>query len=300
VTPELEDLIARARAADGSPPFSDGALVQLANGERELVWESDASGRHVAAALDSPTAAEFVVDPDARRHGHGARMLDMLTHPSRGGAGGTKLFWAHGDHPASRALARHHKLEAVRTLLHLRAPVSSGLPKRRTFSPKSSVSGQSEPETAQISVISEGPISEGVAAFGPADADAWVELNARIFAAHPEQGAITRADLDTTMAEPWFDAGDFLLLKRDGALIGYAWLKIERDSGEFYVVGVDPGNQGEGLGRQLMTAGFARLNARGIHSAHLYVEADNAPALRLYREFGFVDSRVDVQYHYTR
>jgi mycothiol synthase len=299
VTPELEDLIARALAADGSPPFSDGSLVQLENGERELVWEVDEAGRKVAAALDSRTAAEFVVDPDARRLGHGARMLDMLTHPSRGGAGGTKLFWAHGDHPASRALARHHKLEPVRTLLHLRAPVPPDLPKRRTFEPKPSVSGGFEPDSAQISVISEGPV-----AFDPADADAWVELNARIFAAHPDQGGITRADLDTTMAQPWFDAGDFLLLKRDDVLTGYVWLKIEGDAsgqrnGEFYVVGVDPGRQGEGLGRLLMNAGFARLAERGIHSAHLYVEADNAPALRLYREFGFVDSSIDVQYHYT-
>ena len=93
VTPELEDLIRRSRDADGSPPFSDGALVEFANGQRELVWELDADGRRVGAALDSPTAAEFVVDPDARGHGHGARMLDMLTHPSRGGAGGAKLFW---------------------------------------------------------------------------------------------------------------------------------------------------------------------------------------------------------------
>lgn len=270
-SPELDDLIARARAADGSPPFSDGALAQFANGERELVWELDAEGRRVGAALDSPLASEFVVDPDARRLGHGARMLDMLTHPSRGGAGG-KLFWAHGDHPAARALARHHRLESVRTLLHLTAPVP----------PATSV------------------ISQGVVPFAPADADAWVELNARIFAAHPEQGGITRADFDALVAEPWFDADDFLLLKRDGALVGYVWLKLDGSAGEFYVVGVAPELQGEGLGRVLMEAGFARLAERGIHSAHLYVEADNAAALRLYREFGFVESTVDVQYHYAR
>ncbi|MEP6479944.1 MAG: mycothiol synthase, partial [Rhodoglobus sp.] len=264
------------------------ALVELAHGERQLVWEFDAAGNRVGAALDSRAASEFVVDPDARGHGHGARMLDMLTHPARGGAGGSKLFWAHGDHPASRALARHHKLEAVRTLLHLRL---ENLPAG----------------------------SPGGDAFTPADADAWLALNARTFASHPEQGAITRADLETTMAEPWFDPADLLLLHRDGALIGYVWLKVHartaatslRDAsepasaapakdGEFYVVGVDPAHQHEGLGRLLMAAGFARLAERGIHTAHLYVEADNEAAVRLYRELGFVDASVDIQYHYTR
>ena len=272
VTPELEDLIRRSRDADGSPPFSDGALVEFANGQRELVWELDADGRRVGAALDSPTAAEFVVDPDARGHGHGARMLDMLTHPSRGGAGGAKLFWAHGDHPASRALARHHRLEAVRTLLHLRlTPLPSGS-------------------------------AEGMTAFTPADAQEWLELNARAFAGHPEQGSMSLADLQATMAEPWFDAGDFLLLREDGVLVGYAWLKVEGagQDGEFYVVGVDPAHQGRGLGKRLMSAGFARLAERGIRGVHLYVEADNAPALRLYRDYGFVEAGVDIQYHYVR
>lgn len=265
MNPELADLIARARAFDGVPPFSDGALVALANGERELVWESDAEGHHVGAALDSPTASEFVIDPDARGHGHGARMLDMLTHPSRGGAG-AKLFWAHGDQPAARALARHHRLEVVRTLLHLRLDqVPAG------------ARGETEP-------------------FTPADADAWVELNALAFAGHPEQGAVTRADLDVLMAEPWFDADDFLLLREGGQLIGYVWLKDD----EFYVVGVRPAQQGQGLGRVLMDAGFARLAERGIHSAQLYVEADNAAALRLYRGLGFVEAGVDIQYHYAR
>jgi len=280
-SPELDDLIVRARAVDGSPPFSDGALVQFANGQRELVWEFDSAGRRVGAALDSPAASEFVVDPDARRLGHGARMLDMLTHPARGGAGGAKLFWAHGNHPAARALAHHHRLESVRTLLQLRL---AHLPAAPAQEPGSGT---------------------GTTAFTPADANDWLALNARIFAEHPDQGAITRADLDVSMAEPWFDAGDFLLLRDGGELVGYVWLKIsggasEQPSGEFYVVGVAPERQGTGLGGTLMAAGFARLVERGIHSAHLYVEGDKAAALRLYRGLGFAESQVDVQYHYSR
>jgi mycothiol synthase len=61
-------------------------------------------------------------------------------------------------------------------------------------------------------------------------------------------------------------------------------------------VGVDPRRQGEGLGRVLVEAGLNRLVERGTGSASLYVEADNAAALALYRSFGFTDYSVDIQY----
>ena len=238
------------------------------------------------------------------------------------------LFWAHGDNPAARALAASHGLHPFRELLHLEAPVppaaAPGTPaflKRRSSEPAAAVSLENQADPAPLSVISEvlgtesGPapvISEGTAAAsapapviseGPrgyttADADAWLELNARAFAGHPEQGAVTRADLDALAAEPWFDADDFLLMWDGGTLIGYCWLKVEGGEGEFYVVGVSPDRQGEGLGRRLVEAGLARLASRGIRTAHLYVEGDNTPALALYRSFGFTPRSVDIQYQW--
>ena len=260
----LSDLIERSRAFDGTPPFSDGALVELERGERQLIRLEDAT------ALATDTSAEFVVDPDARRRGQGARMLELLTSRSPG----EKLFWAHGNHPAARALARSHGLEPVRELLQLRAPVPpAAKSKAASFRVASFRAG-----------IDEAP---------------WVELNGRAFAEHPEQGAVTLADLETLMSEPWFRADDFLLLWHGDRLVGYCWLKIETDSGEFYVVGVDPERQGEGLGRRLVEAGMTRLAERGIRESLLYVEADNAPALRLYRLFGFREHSIDVQYRWN-
>jgi len=251
----LEELIARATAADGSPPFSDGALIDP---EREVVWLGP------AAALVSPTEAEFVVDPDARAQGHGTRMLEALIGSN------DMLFWAHGDHPAARALAASHGLIAVRELLHLEAPVPEAGPD---------------------------PVStRHWSTYSTTDANAWLALNARAFAGHPEQGAVTRADLDALMAEPWFDADDFLLLWDGDTLLGYCWLKVEGGEGEFYVVGVSPDRQGEGLGRRLVEAGLRRLAERGIRDALLYVEADNAPAVALYRSYGFDNHSIDIQY----
>lgn len=281
---DLRDLIARATAVDGTPPFSDGALLELAQGKRQLVWETDETGRRIGAALDSPTAAEFVIDPDARGRGHGSRMLDMLTHPARHGAGAAKLFWAHGDHPAARILAQHHRLVAERTLQHLEAEVPATLPKRRGFDAPSAGSVGGGTGTARE-----------LRAFDAADADALVALNARVFTADPERGALTRADLDLLTKAPWFDREDLLLLHEGGEPIGFVWLKVD----EFYRVGVSPEHQGRGLGRQLMGAGFARLASKGIRKAHLHVE-DDAAAIALFRDLGFVDSTIDIQYHYTR
>lgn len=273
--PFLRTLIQQATWQDGQPPFSDQSLVGMRAGARELLLLDE-----VAAAILSPTEAEFVVAPDARGQGNGTTMLEAILAARPG----ELRIWAHGDHPAARALARSHGFEPVRELLQLRAPVVAP--------------AHAEPVE---------PFRPGV------DDEEWLRLNARAFATHPEQGRLSQPDLDALLREPWFDPGDFLLLRdgainsgdidsggnggdNGGAIIGYCWLKIEGSVGEFYVVGVDPDRQGEGIGRRLMDAGFARLAARGIHTAALYVEADNVPALRLYRPLGFVEHSIDIQY----
>jgi mycothiol synthase len=271
-------LVERARTVDGQPPFSDQSLVDLRTGARELVAIDE-----VAAALTSPSTssesvdAEFVVDPDARGRGLGTQLLETLLSRSPAGL----LVWAHGDHPAARALAASHGLIAVRELLHL----SRELP---TFA------GLSANNPTKVG-------NSGIATFEVGrDEDAWVALNAIIFASHPEQGSVTRADLVQLESEPWFSADDFLVLRDGDAMIGYCWLKIEGDRGEFYVVGVHPDRQGDGLGSRLFDAGLMRMRELGIRIAHLYVEGDNAPALRLYRSRGFERDGVDVQYAFRR
>jgi mycothiol synthase len=89
------------------------------------------------------------------------------------------------------------------------------------------------------------------------------------------------------------------VLRHGGRMIGYCWLKVEGGRGEFYVVGVDPDHHGEHLGGVLFDAGLARLHERGIHSAHLYVEANNTAALGLYRSRGFAQDSIDIQYRHA-
>jgi mycothiol synthase len=259
-------LIERARAVDGAPPFSDQTLVDYRTGTRDLVVIDED-----AAALVGPVDAEFVVDPDARGRGLGTGLLETLL------ASGATLFWAHGDAPAARALAASHGLEAARELLHF-----------------------SNPRIELVEIprpVSTGSTREQLDHFivGTDDQE-WVALNAITFADHPEQGLVTLSDLQQLETEPWFRADNFLVLRRDGQLIGYCWLKVEDGRGEFYVVGVAPTHHGEKLGSLLFDAGLARLRELDIHSAHLYVEADNTAALRLYGSRGFTQDSIDIQY----
>jgi mycothiol synthase len=134
------------------------------------------------------------------------------------------------------------------------------------------------------------------------DEDAWLALNAAAFAHHPEQGSLTRVDLDQRTAEPWWDP-DGLLLVVEAAdpdrLVASHWTKVDPpdgDVGEVYVVAVSPEHQGEGLGRAVTVLGLDHLRSLGLARVVLYVDEENTAAVRTYRGLGFEDVEVHRQF----
>ncbi len=270
---EVLALAASAAETDGVYPLDEhtvlavrapapAAAVHLSS---RLPDDSLAGYAQVDVAAGS---AELVVTPTLRRRGVGGGLLDEVL------AVGAERVWAHGDHPGAVALAERRGLLRDRVLWQFRRTLA-GVP--------------DVPLPAGVSVR----------AFRPgADDAAWLDLNARAFAGHPEQGRWTAADLATRMAEPWFDAAGFLLAVDDGGkLVGFHWTKVHPDGlGEVYVLGVDPGGHRRGLGAALTVAGLRHLAGEGLHTVLLYVDESNTAAVALYRRLGFSAYATDVMY----
>ena len=195
-------------------------------------------------------------------------------------AGRPVRLWAHGDLPAAAALAASAGLTRTRALWRMSRPLDVRLPAPRLapgITVRTFVPGQDEP--------------------------GWLAVNARAFADHPEQGRWTREDIDRREREPWFDPAGFFLAVRGGRLAGFHWTKIHPAGGagggpvgEVYVLGVDPAEQGTGLGRALTLIGLRYLRDRGLAGVMLYVEESNPAAIRLYESLGFSRAATDVMY----
>jgi mycothiol synthase len=301
LSPGQSDLILElaeaARRADGVAPLSEHALLHVRHAASPeggghsrtpdrsrdlLVLAGDTVAAY--AHLDAPyeagtgdTSGELVVHPAHRRRGHGTALIEAL---AAGAPGHGIRLWAHGDLAAAAALARSAGFTRFRALWQMRMSLTG-------------------PPIASPAL----PAGVTLREFRPGqDEEAWLGVNRRAFAHHPEQGSWTMKDLELREAEPWFDPAGFILAERDGELAGFHWTKVHPGEagaspiGEVYVVGVDPDAQGGGLGRALTLAGLAHLQARGLDRVMLYVDESNKPAVKMYSALGFALWRTDVMY----
>jgi mycothiol synthase len=137
------------------------------------------------------------------------------------------------------------------------------------------------------------------------DEDAWLAANAAAFASHPEQGSLTRRDLEQRMTQPWWDPTGLILVvdAADPDRIGaFHWTKVDPPdgtTGEVYVVGVSPDRQGEGLGKAVTILGLDHLRTRGLREVILYVDEENLAAVHTYASLGFADREVHRQFGHT-
>ena len=263
---------------DLADPSPDTAIIVASDGEATV------GAMHVGPSdsLSTPhTNLSFAVAPSGPDDEVVAAMTATALADRRAHGGGHVELWVLGADRSWDDRARRLGLDPARELRQLR--VALPVPEPVTWPP-----------------------GVTVRRFEPGrDEAAWVALNNRAFARDPDQGGWVQATLRRREQEDWFDAAGFLVAEDDRGLAGFCWTKLHPAAppiepvalGEIYVIGVDPGRQGSGLGRSLVLAGLADLHdRRGAPVGMLFVDATNDAALRLYESIGFTVARVDRAY----
>ena len=281
-------LINAATAQDGTPPISEHIVLHLRHGgdksDSHLIVEQ--SGKAIAYAhidatdLVAGPSVELVVHPDHRKSGLGKELLSK----SKEICGSKMRLWAHGDLSAAQKLAEENGFERIRTVIQMRKSLADLHPQQHKFAIRTFLPG--------------------------IDNEEWLALNNLVFKDHPEQGGWSIKDLQTRLAESWFDPAGFFVATESSKLIGFTWTKIhgghshkhenqteqhDHDPiGEIYITAV--ATSGTGLGKVLTQTALAYLKANGLTNAMLYVDSDNQAAVNLYKSLGFAESSQDVMY----
>lgn len=285
-------LISAATEQDGIPPIAEHIVLHLRHGgdkdDRHLIVleEGEIVGYAHIDLTDkvAGSSAELVIRPRLRGKGLGRALLEEICSIT------SPRLWAHGDLPSAQKLAKDYGLVRARTVIQMRRSLNQPLPmlgndlKLRSFLP-------------------------GL------DDEAWLALNNRAFAGHPEQGGWTMENLHQRMSESWFDPQGFFIAtipaETGEKLIAFCWTKIHgahthsHDGqeehghdpiGEIYAMGVDPSYHHKKIGRAITVAGLTHLRRQGLMSAMLYVDAENSNAIKLYKDLGFSEWGRDVMY----
>jgi mycothiol synthase len=297
-------LLRRADAADDHPPLPEPQHHALADydkvgahheGRLVLVERADGDGSLAGFALltparDGSTTIHVVTDPALRNGGGHHGLASELTGAAvaladKEGTGRSLHLWAMRAGPGDDERAGKYGFVPERDVIQMRVPLPLADDVLRATRP-----------------LTTRPFVPGK------DDEAWLRVNNRAFAEHPEQGSWTLSQLHERLAAEWVDLDGFLVADDpddpDGkGLIGFCWTKIHRNRspvlGEIYVIGVDPAHHGGGLGRALTVAGLNSMAERGVHIGMLYTDASNHAAVALYDRLGFTLDHVDRSYRLT-
>lgn len=272
----VTELLDAAARADGRRPLSDHLYLDLVNGGLDgfagFLASEPGHAHPVAYAQISrgndAYAFELVIHPHHRYEMAtiGPELIDAAVDVVAADGGGHVNWWVFEPTSAHTALADAAGMQPGRSLHQMRRSLPTGL-----------------------------DVTIGTRAFVPGDDDEeWLRVNNRAFTEHGEQGGWTLHTFRQRQLEPWFDPEGFRVLDVDGRMAGFCWTKVHEPPGngderlgEIYVIAVDPDFHGRGFGRQLTLAGLEHLAGLGITTGMLYVDADNAPAVRLYEQLGF-------------
>ena len=232
----------------------------------------------VVVGYVTPNHDDLTVAPDARRRGHGRRLVE-----------------------AGRAIVRRRGEPELQLYVPLHLPAS------QAFAGAVGLHHRSSLWQFQLSAEAAATVPDPV--FPPdvvvrtwddardADFEVWSAFMLAAFEGHPTPMHWTPAVVRHVHDQPDFDAAGILLVA-DAAdpdrLVAFTRVELMepdgptgRRVGDVGLIGVLPTWRRRGLGRELLRWGVTSLRARGAGRIELSVEAANERATALYRAHGF-------------
>lgn len=232
--------------------LSEDTMLTLTRPGLLRLLRTGAHGELVAFAQLNAGSAEMAVHPEHRRRGHGGVLLSAILQ-----ADPATRIWAHGDLPPARSMAAAHGLEQVRDLWVMSRPAPT---------PAQAPPVQ-PPAGVQIRTFEVGT-----------DEQAWLEVNSRAFADHPEQGRTTLADLQARIEQPWFDPAGFWLAfdEATGQLLASMWTKVTGPDAAGQASAAEPPEQADPavpaeLPEQAELTGSSEPTEQGERVGEIYV-----------------------------
>ena len=315
---EVRAFLARLEVEDGVPPVDEDEQRRLAGQppvrDQDWWWGGHlvtvddvtvayagtrlAPDVHVSGIADCAARVDLAFDrrhPAAQQALHAA-LEDAREHAAR--AGSTDVcderpveVWLRGATAADLATTADAGFRVQRRLHVLGASLGAAL--GATVDEIAAATGHATRRaTGAADTVPDGLRLRTFDSDAAADDDAVVALLA---AAYPERHVWHGSDFAALRASDWFRADDLLMLESEDGLLGIHWMKRRGDGiGEVHNLALAPEAQGRGLGGLLLDAGLSHLTDIGIHEVILWVDAENPPALALYRTRGFTPRWDDV------
>ena len=96
-----------------------------------------------------------------------------------------------------------------------------------------------------------------------------------------------RINAEETQA--FMETGQFLIVEDSVGFAGCVYVEIRNDRGYLGLLAVDPGRQGEGLGRTLVAAAEDYFRAEGCCAVDLRIISPRTPLPPFYRHLGYAE-----------
>ena len=136
------------------------------------------------------------------------------------------------------------------------------------------------------------PPGFSISTYLPEDADLLAQLQNAAFADNWGFCPNSKEDVAYRAAMSLTGPGGILFLNHGAQRAGYCWTLVEKSRtgppvGTIGMIGIHPTHRGQSLSMPILAAGMHHLMSRGVGHIKLEVDAENAPAIRLYAGVGF-------------